>query len=215
MLGLPKCTEYRKRVNRKTFYKLLEINSKLRATFIAQVQSIFWQNKIAPETMNLKPGKTVREIDIFEIKLTGPSVDKKVVSLIDKKIPYYVLFLLEYEGKYQAWTSYKQISAAGKVQVKSYYGTDWMTEPELQLKVIGRDIDQVYENFLRQIAGDALLGKENEPLNDSVARDALRQRLRKKIDVLTRKKNAEKQFNKAVEIRGEIRKLEKELAALD
>ena len=46
--------------------------------------------------------------------------------------------------------------------------------------------DTVYENFVRQIAGDALRSENTETLKESVERDARRQELQKQIAVLLR-----------------------------
>ena len=40
------------------------------------------------------------------------------LSQIDKEIPYHILFLLEHEGKYQAWTAYKEVAGSGTNPVK-------------------------------------------------------------------------------------------------
>lgn len=95
------------------------------------------------------------------------------------------MFLLEYDGKYQAWTAYKEAAASGSnaFKVGTYYHTDWLPEDELPLKVEGLSVDKVYENFVRQIAGDALRAEDGktESLKESVERDTRRQELEKQI----------------------------------
>ena len=214
MLRLPKSTEYNKRVVKKKFYEKLDVNSKLRNIFITQIQSVRWLYKIAPATINLAPGKTVSEIEIFEIKLTGPNLDKRILPLLDKGIPYHSLFLLEFEGRYQAWATYKEISVKGNSKICGYYSTGWEEESKLPLKLAGRDIDTVYENFLHQIAGEALTARKGETFKERVERDARSQKLQKRINALERKKRAEKQFNKRLEINSEIKKFKMELKGL-
>ena len=63
---------------------------------------IHWKNKIAATTTNLAEGKDVTELEIFKIKMNGNQMDEIVLKQIDREIPYHILFLLEYEGKYQA-----------------------------------------------------------------------------------------------------------------
>ena len=41
-------------------------------------------------------------------------------------------------------------------KVNGYYCTEWLREDELPLKLEGLNLDSVYENFVRQIAGDKL-----------------------------------------------------------
>ena len=145
-------------------------------------------------------------------------LDESVLRQIDKEIPYHILFLLEYDGKYQAWTAYKEAAASGSnaFKVGTYYHTDWLPETELPLKVEGLSVDKVYENFVRQIAGDLLRSEtgKTESLKESVERDNRRQELEKQIAALQTKVRKERQLNKQVQLNAEIKKLKKELEVL-
>ena len=123
---------------------------------------------------------------------------------------------MEYEGKYQAWTAYKESAASGNnaFKVGTYYHTDWLPEQELPLKVEGLTTDAVYENFVRQIAGDALQADSAESLRESVERDARRQELQKQITALQAKVRKEKQLNKQVQMNTELKRLRKALDEL-
>ena len=216
MLGLPQSTEFNKRVPKQKFYENITVTPILKRIFIDQIKVIYWRNKIAATTMNLAAGETVSEIEVFEVRLATPQLDISVLKQIDKEIPYHILFLLEYEGKYQAWTAYKESAASGNnaFKVGTYYHTDWLPEQELPLKVDGLNIDAVYENFMRQIAGGALQADSAESLKESVARDARRQELQKQIAALLAKVRKEKQLNKQVLMNTELKKLRKELEIL-
>ena len=159
----------------------------------------------------------VTEIEVFEVKLNESKLDESVLRQIDKEIPYHIIFLLEYDGKYQAWTAYKEAAASGNnaFKVGTYYHTDWLEESELPLKIDGLNVDKVYENYVRQIAGDALQteGKQ-ESLKESVERDSRRQELQKQITALQQKIRKEKQLNKQVQMNSEMKKLKKELEVL-
>lgn len=215
MIGLPKSTEFNRRIPKQKFYENLSISPTLKHVFVDQIKVIYWRNKVAATTMNLAAGDIVTEIEVFEIRLNGQQLDESVLRQIDKEIPYHILFLLEYEGKYQAWTAYKEASDSvnNAFKVGTYYHTDWMTESELPLKVDGLNVDKVHENFVRQIAGDALRYEEgkNESLKESVERDNQRQELKKQIEVFQTKVRKEKQLNKQMQLNAELKKLKKEL----
>lgn len=213
MLGLPKSTEFNKRIPKQKFYENLSVTPALKRIFIDQIKVIYWRNKIAATTMNLATGEDVSEIEVFEVRLAVPQLDISVLKQIDKEIPYHILFLLEYESKYQAWTAYKESVASGNnaFKVGTYYHTGWLPESELPLKVDGLNIDAVYENFVRQIAGDALQKGSNESLKESVEREERRQLLEKQITALQAKVRKEKQLNKQVQLNTELKKLRKEL----
>ena len=217
MIELPKSTEFNRRIPKQKFYENLTVSPAQKRIFIDQIKVIYWRNKIAPTTMNLAAGETVAEIELFEIKLNEPKLDESVLRQIDKEIPYHIVFLLEYEGKYQAWTAYKEAAISGNnaFKVGNYYHTDWLEESELPLKVDGLNVDIVYENFVRQIAGEALQQDgSNETLKELVERDERRKKLEKQIAALQAKVRKEKQLNKQVQLNAELKKLRKELKVL-
>ncbi len=216
MIGLPKSTEFNRRIPKQKFYENLTVSPTLKRFFVDQIKVIYWRNKIAATTMNLAAGEVVTEIEVFEVKLNELKLDESVLRQIDKEIPYHIIFLLEYEGKYQAWTAYKETAASGNnaFKVGTYYHTDWLEESDLPLKIDGLNVDKVYENYVRQIAGDALQAENQESLKDSVERDNRRQELQKQITVLQQKVRKEKQLNKQVQLNTELKKLRKELEDL-
>ena len=216
MLGLPKSTEFNRRIPKQKFYENLTISSALKRIFVEQIRVIWWRNKIAPATMNLAAGETVTEIEVFEVCLSAPQLDEAVLRQIDKEIPYHILFLLEYEGKYQAWTAYKEAAGSGTnaFKVDSYYHTDWMEKSALPLKLDGLNTDRVYENFVRQIAGETLTSGADETLKESVERDRRRQELQKQIAALQVKVRRKKQLNKQVQLNMELKQLRRRLDSL-
>ena len=217
MIGLPQSTEFNKRIPKQKFYENLTVSASLKQSFVDQIKTIYWRNKIATSTVNIAEGNDVEEIEVFEIKLTGGNIDEGILKQMDKEIPYHILFLLEFNGKYQAWIGYKEEAQSGSsaFKVNNYYHTEWLQEDDLPVKLEGLSIDMVYENFVRQIAGGQL-GNANtaESLKDSVEKDLQKQTLEKQLVSLKTKLKKEKQFNKQVELNNEIKKIKKELEEL-
>lgn len=214
MIGLPKTTEFNKRIPKQKFYENITISPAIKRVFVEQVKTIYWKNKIAVSTTNLAEGNKVTELEVFEIHLNNPELDEKLLYQIDKVVPYHILFLLEYQGEYQAWVGFKEKAASGNkaFKVNRYYHTEWMKEEELPLHLEGLSMDAAYENYVRQIAGDKLQIKTNgESLKESVTRDEQRQMLQKKIDILKAQIRKEKQLNKQMQINRELKILKKEL----
>lgn len=212
MLGLPKSTEFNRRIPKQKFYENLTVSPALKRVFVEQIKVIWWRSKIAATTMNLAAGDTVTEIEVFEVCLSAPQLDEAALRQIDKEIPYHILFLLEYEGKYQAWMAYKEATGSGTnaFKVGNYYRTGWMEESALPLKLDGLNTDKVYENFVRQIAGETL-SQTGETLKESVERDERRQELQKQIAALQVKVRRERQLNKQVQLNAELKRLKKEM----
>lgn len=219
MLGLPKTTEFNKRIPKQKFYENINVTPAMRRIFIDQIKVIYWRNKIAPSTMNLEAGQSVTEIEVFEVKLNSTPLDVSVLRQMDKEIPYHIVFLLEFEGKYQAWTAYKEKAGSGSnaFKVDTYYHTDWLPENGIALKLDGLNMDAAYENYVRQIAGDSLrTASTGEPgsLKESVERDKQMQQLQKQIDALQAKVRKEKQLNRQIELNTELKRLQKRIAEL-
>lgn len=218
MLGLPKSTEFNKRIPKQKFYDNLTVSPTLKRSFIDQIRIIYWANKIAPSTLNLAEGKNVTEIEVFHIRLNQETLDENVLKQNDREIPYHILFVLEYDGKYKAVIGYKEAAGSGKAafKVDRYYQTEWMPEEKLPVHLDGMNIDTVYQNFVRQIAGEVLqAATPQESLKESVARDDRRDALQKQINKLQAKIRKEKQLNRQMEMNAELKKLRRELEKLN
>lgn len=212
MLGLPRTTEFGKRIPKQKFYDNISISQDLKRVFAEQIAAIFWSNKISPDTLNVAAGDTVDEIEVFTIRLNQPSLDTRVLQQIDKQIPYHIIFVLEYKGRLQAWIGYKEAAASGSnaFKVSRYYHTDWMPEDELHLSIDGLNMDAVYESLVRQIAGDKLQTDSGERLKESVERDEKKKQIEKQIAALESKMKKEKQLNRRMEMNAELKRLRKE-----
>ena len=216
-IELPKSTEFNKKIPKQKFYENLEISPALKKIFIEQVDKIIWSNKIASSTTNLAGGDLVKEIEVFEVFLKSPNLDNELLRHIDRAVPYHIVFILEYQGRYKACISYKEAAISGNraFKVNSYYYTDWLDKQDLSLKLEGLNLDAAYENFVRQIAGETLQKiASDESLKDSVARSEQKELLQKQILALESKIRKEKQLNKQIQINNELKKLKRDLEEL-
>lgn len=201
VLDLPVSTEFNKRIPKQKFYENIAVTPAMKKAFVEQIKIIYWRNKIATTTLNLAAGGQVTEIEVFEVRLSAPKLDESVLRQIDREIPYHILFLLEYEGKYRAVIGYKE-AAAGKTafKVDRYYSTDWLDEDDLPVHLDGLSLDAVYENFVRQIAGEVLADKNGTTLKESVEQQKQREQIEKQTATLEAKIRKEKQPKKKFEL---------------
>ena len=202
MLGLPRSTEVNRRVAKEKLYQNAALVPRTREMIKDQIDSVFWRNKLADSTMAISAGETVAEIQIFEIQLRQRELDKRVLPAIAKAIPYKILFILVFGDEAQVW-----IEASG-----TFYNTDWQPLGGFMLKFDGLNLDAVYENLARQISGGRL-GTDGD-IEEAVDHDKQRQKLERDITALEKKLLREKQFNKQVELNGELKRLRKELEGL-
>lgn len=202
MLGLPRSTEVNRRVSKEKLYQNAALAPQTREMIKDQIESVFWRNKLADSTMAISAGEAVVEIQIFEIQLRQRELDKRILPAIAKAIPYKILFVLIFGDEAQAW-----IEASG-----TFYNTDWQSLDGFTLKFEGLNLDAVYENLARQISGGRL-GTDGD-IEEAVDRDKKRQKLEREIASLEKKLLREKQFNKQVELNGELKRLRNEMEGL-
>lgn len=214
MLGLPPSTEVNKFVAKQKFFDRADLSPAVRQSFTSDIDKIVWANKIAPKTMNISASGGIEELEIFHIKLKTDRFNEKVLEAIDKAIPYYILFVLEYNGKFQLWLGYKEKNANGanKTNIIRYFNSDWQREPQIFLQ--GNSLNSIYENFLSQLSNNLINPASEQDIKTKVNKTVEIQNLEKQIEKLTRKMLAEKQFNRQCEIRSQIKEIETHVKSL-
>jgi len=202
MLGLPRSTEVNRRVAKEKLYTKATLTTQLRDMIKDQIESVVWRNKLADSTVSVAAGEKVKEIQVFEVVLRQRGLDKRLLPVIAKAIPYKILFVLTFGEEVQAW-----IEASG-----TFYNTNWFSLDGFTLRFEGLNLDAVYENLARQIAGGRL-GADGD-ISEAVDRDKRRQKLEREIAALEKKFLREKQFNRQIELNSELKRLKKELEGL-
>ena len=216
-MGLvPKTTEFNRRIPKQKFYNHLSVSPQIKKIFVEQIAAINWTNKLAPTTLNVKSGERVTEIEVFHLLLNQKGLDERVLQLIDKEIPYHILFELEYEGQIQVWIGYKEESQtrAETFKVNRYYQTDWMTKDEIHFEIAGLNMDALYDGLIKQAAGDSLRIEANESVGVAIQRTEEKEKLEKQILALEKKLYKEKQFNRQVQLNTELKILHKQMEEL-
>ncbi len=84
MLGLPKSTEFNKRIPKKKFYEQLEVTPEIKRVFVDQIKNIIWRNKIAPSTVNIATefNKRIPKKKFYEQLEVTPEIKRVFVDQI-------------------------------------------------------------------------------------------------------------------------------------
>lgn len=212
MLGLPKSTEYNKRIPKTQFYRNLDLPNKVKQQFVDEIDTIIWQNKISPDTMAVPKGEEVTEIEVIEIRLRQKGISKNILEIMDRGIPYHIVFALTFNGEVQIAIGYKEKSQKkdAKYRVEGYYFSDWVIIDELVLELKGLNLDRIYENLLRQF-----IPKERPQVRDLRDTIVLQKEIEKQATLcesIEKRMKNESQFNVQVELN---RRLREERAKLD
>jgi len=215
MINLPDSTLFNKRIPKQKFYNHLKVSPALERQFVKEIENIVWLHKLSPETLNIEKGESVSEIEVIEIRLKTGTIGKNLVVLIDREIPYHLMFLMTYQNKGQLWISYKEASKSrnNKFRVEHYFQTEWVDVCELSLSLTGLTLDAVYENFLKQIAGDQLKLSETTELKTAVELTKEINYLETQIEQIENKIKKEIQYNRQVKLHSKLRQLKEKLNA--
>jgi hypothetical protein len=170
----PSGTLYNRRIPKNKFYENISATAEIKRLFADQIDSIVWQNKLSPGTLNVETGRYVKEIEVFRV-LLNQSGDRleKILRLIDESIPYHLVFLLNYKDLTAIWIGYKEIDENRHVnKVFRYFSMGPKPENELELPLSGISMDIIYENMIKYVAGKALVWKEGGYFGDRSCPDA-------------------------------------------
>lgn len=214
MIQFPASTLVGKNVPKVAFYRHLEVNAKLKARFVEDIERIEWWAKLVPSTLNVEDGKAVHEITVFLVSLKSDDVPDDVFTAIDRQMPRHVLFVLRYGVRYCLLLNYKEWvdPVKGTFRIIRSFRTEWTDGGVLRLTIDGSTMDKIYESFAGQVSG---FGTRNAADTKRVI--DLQQQLEQKqqaVEALQKKVRVEKQFNHQMQLNAEARTLKLELAAL-
>lgn len=208
MLDLSKSTEFNKKIPKNKFYKNLNLNSKIVDAFTKDVESIYWTNKISEDTLKVKKGKKVTEIEVFLLRAKGNKIDEAILKAIDQAIPYHIIFILEYRDRIDLVAAVKEAKTKTYFEVEKYFYKK-ITSTSYKLRLLGHDLDLIYENIIRDILG--IEKNQGQSLRQDLERFYELEDLSKSRKALANKMKRTKQFNKKMQISDEIKAIDKKI----
>ena len=211
----PKQAHFGKMIAKSKIYEHANISTALKDKFVTQIDKITWQYKLAPETINLTATPTVPEIQIFDIRLKGNDVDEALLRVIDKAIPFPIIYQIHRGDEVKIKAAYKRPSDADKSKwvIEAYVESDWMPgDTEKRALPIALDLSKLYEQMLKALIPKSLpimemsgsMKEQMELIEMIKAKDRAYEKLKVKRD-------KEKQFNRKAELNAQLKKLKKEL----
>lgn len=213
MFNLPASTKVDRVIPKNAFDKYAD--TKAKKLFVENVEKIKWLNKISFDTVNLS-GKEVKEIQIFEITLRKFDPIPELVKIIDKAIPYPILFILTFEDHYQLSISVKHPNPINEdnAVIDWTFKTEWLAVGTVVIQFnLKQNMDFVFQDICRQLSEKPEV-KSGLNLNEIIARDQKRLDLKSRIKKLESTITKTKQFNKKVELNLALQKLVLELQCL-
>lgn len=188
--------------------------TKQKKLFTDLIARITWTHKLSTDTVNLI-AKDIKEIQVFKIELKVKEEIQPVLGIIDKAIPYNIVFVIQYENLIYISTSTKHLHPVNvdNAVIDWTFKTGWFTISEnnysLQLK---KSIDAVYHDLCIQLSGKSSMA--SKPLVDLIAYKKKVESLEKEIAKLKSGISNSKQFNNKVELNLQLKAKEYELESL-
>ena len=203
-LNLPPSAFVNKFIPKSKFFGKAIINTKLKNELADKIQKITWKYKLSESTINTPKTELVEEIQIFEIELKQQVIPTNILKIIDKTIPYPILYLLKFGTHHASGMALKNDS------VQSYYFSEW--DEDKQFDFTGINLERIYEKLIKNfITKTDTVDKEFKQM---VETDQKIKVLEKEIEILKNKIRRETQFNKKVELNTLLQKKENELKNL-
>lgn len=206
MITFPAYARVGRVVAKEKFYDKVDYATKM--LFQNEIAKIIWEYKLSPDTINIA-AKKWPEIEVFRIELKDFKLSQKALKTIDSSIPYPILFIVTKNGLEKATISYKEQSQnnARIAKVDTYFETEW-NDPVLDnIKIDGLDVDAVFYNFVRQVAGKRLNSMSSDNVNQNNDRDNFSTEYHDSIE--------KRDIKNEIEHMKEREKLQKQIASLD
>jgi hypothetical protein len=185
-------------------------NTKQKKAFSEKILRITWLNKIAVDTVNLN-GIDIQEIQVFKIELKELSNIKDLLLIMDKAIPYPILFWVEFKDEFYISTSAKhQHPQNENIAIIDYtFTSDWkpMVENKYQIE-LKNNLDEVFKTFCEQFTEQK---KPVKQIKELVAHQKDSDALEKEIKNLESAISKCKQFNKKVDLNRKLQELRSKL----
>lgn len=189
MLGLPESTEVRKAIHKKVLYNKFEkeLSGERRKNFDSDISRITILHEISPVSLNIKEGKEVKSFFVVLVNVKNEKIDERNLILISKLFGQYMLLVMEFDDKIKI-----------VVYQTKVLQTEWMAKEAFKIKLIGLDLDKIWESIVVQISGIEI--KSGNTLDEQIEIEREKEKLLKLMDVLEKQAQTEKQPKKKFEI---------------
>ena len=205
MIEFPAATAVHRRLPKEAFYKHLPLTKILKEKFVSDVDRIVVENSFTKENLNLASDAEIKEIMLLSISLKNQEFDGKVIETIAKQNPHKLVFLLSIEDQQQLAVYHNKL-----------YRTLWMAHDEIELKLQGYSLDEIWDSFIEQIALYEECAEETADLSIEDRLEIQDQilKLEKQIDKTENAMWKEQQPKKKFELHTRLREYQKKLEDL-
>lgn len=188
-------------------------NNRQKQLLSTHIERIRWTNKLSRETINLAE-KTIKEIQVFEVTLRSDGKIHSLLDVIDKAIPYPIIFQIQLEDKYQLRVSAKHLNPVNEntAVIDWTFVCGWSNGKDVLSLALEKNLDHVFFQACTGIAG-AQTG--HAQLTDLIEYERERSALTKRVKRLTSDLEKSAQFNRKVTINIDLKAAQDALRKLE
>ena len=190
------------------------INTKQKKIFTEKVARITWTNKLSKETTNLDSTE-IQEIQVFQVELKVKEDIQAVLDIIDKSIPYPIIFGIEYDNEiyFSCSTKHPHPINEDNSVIDWTFKTEWFNKKEQRYSLnLKKELDFIFKDFCVQLSGKPDLLKHS--IENIVDYNRAVTLMEKEILKLKSAIASSKQFNKKVELNNVLNNKKQELKIL-
>lgn len=200
----PTQTRVGRAVPKSKFYEKAKVSTQVRDAFVSEVERITWAHKLSPQTITLAGTGTVPEIQVFAVEAKpGREISGAVLDVIDAAVQTPIIF--EEYGSDGVRTR-----AAGKLpgmrgpKLGTRFTGEWLPTNACRRGMPqALDLSGLYGQLLSPLL--PLEARPGEALSETFGRIDEAQALSRQIRALESRMAREKQLNRKMEIRRELR----------
>lgn len=207
---LPKSTEVKRVIPKNAFDKYT--NTYQKKAFTDFIKRITWTHKLSRDTVNLE-GKEIPEIQVFHIELKVLKDVSKSLEIIDRAIPYPILFILDFDNQlaYSISKKHSHPTNPNAAVIDWTFRKNWFekgTDQAINIQ-LRKSLDWVFKDLCTQLSTQDV--QEENDIENIVSIEKEQTSLLKEISLLEKKIKACKQFNQKVELNQKLIDLKKKL----
>lgn len=223
-LNIPDECKINRTVFKKMFYENAALSKGDKDLFVDSIDKVTWIYCLNQDNMNI-PAYTTEEreyleIEVMEVVLSENKGIKRIAEIIMRAIPYPMMLIFCFEGKYQLWTAHQRFNLAdnNKITLEEPICTEWQdADSNLwdRLNISNFRYTNFFDMYSDIVDTIAVFNAEkltNKEISGDEARELLRRNaeIDSQIAALRAELKKATEFNRKMEINMKIKKLEKQ-----
>lgn len=213
MFELPASSIVNRVIPKNSFDKLT--SNKQKKQLSEYIDKIKWTNKLSSETINLI-GNEINEIQVFEILLKKQEINENLLNLIDRNIPYHIIFNLIIDGQCCISIAQKHMHPiqSNTSVIDWRFNSNWFNLENFVFKLnLKNSLDDVFADFCAQVNGNKFSFKTD--LSEIIIKEQKLKELNKEVSKLETAIKNTRQFNIKVELNIKLQLLLRKVALLE